>query len=69
MWLPSQVEVVMSSHLSRLQTKADKIGQIKCLFGRKMCVLSRKAIRTIAGFSMHNSGGSDQAFLLVLAVA
>ena len=55
--------------MSQLKDKASKIDHMKDLFKYKTCRLSKQSMRLIAGFSMHNRGGSDQAFSLTLAVA
>jgi hypothetical protein len=68
-WLPTGVSAIMSHYVSQLKNKATKINQIKELFKYKTCRLSRQSMRVIAGFSMHHSGGLDQAFSLTLAVA
>jgi len=68
-WLPPGVSANMINYISQLKAKAEKVDRIKRLFSRKTCVLSKRSMRMIAGFSLHNSGGSDQAFSLALAVA
>ena len=59
----------MINYIPQLETKAAKIDRIKHLFSRKTCVLSKRLMCMITGFSLHNSGGFDQACVLVLAVA
>ena len=68
-WLPPGVSANMINYISQLKANAAKVDRIKRLFSRKTCVLSKRSMRMIAGFSLHNSGGSDQAFSLALAVA
>jgi hypothetical protein len=68
-WLPAGVSVNMSQYVSQLENKATKINQINNIFKYKTCRLSRQSMQMIAGFSMHHSGGLDQALSLTLTVA
>ena len=59
--VPSGVSAVMNSHLSMWQNKAKKIDKFIKLFSKEKSVLPPEIMRIFTSFSMHNSGGSDQA--------
>ena len=59
--VPSGVSAVMNTHLSMWQNKAKKIDKFIKLFSKDKCVIPPEIMRIFTSFSMHNSGGSDQA--------
>ena len=59
--VPNGVSVVLSHHLSMWQNKAKKIDKFIKLFSKEKSVLPPEIMRIFTSFSMHNSGGSDQA--------
>ena len=62
--------VVMSNSLSMWKNKAKKIDCLtNDVFGHDQCCLSPASKRCLAMFSQTNSGGSNEATLMVVAAA
>ena len=69
MWIPVGMKPILTQYYSLLTSKAAKIDRLVNLFSKEKCMLDRSSMRMLAGFSMHNSGGSDQATVLQYDVA